>query len=69
VTPHPSHPGWYHPPIPAAPRVCQECGAWSESEEGAEPCPGEPRHTEPPDTESGATIQAAAWHEHQETHR
>lgn len=69
MTAHPSHPGWERPPIPAPPTVCTHCGARLGSERADAPCSGEPLDTDTPDATPGATILAAAWHQHQEAHR
>lgn len=72
--PHPSHPRWWWPPIPAPPVLCEWCGIAIDADDIAEPCPG-PR--EPSDDDiarmadapSDHERHAAAWHEHQEAHR
>lgn len=73
MTPHPSHPGWYHPPVPLAPVLCERCGTASDDDAGAEPCPGprDPADRARPyaDAPSITETHAAAWRQHEEAHR
>lgn len=69
LRPHPSHPAWYQPPFPHPPTVCEACGTFQTDEAAGLPCDPQEPPDEPYTGPSARETHAAAWQQHQETHR